>query len=1002
MHTRLTRFSIILILLFKFTFGGLAQTAEVDSLKSILIGANKVEEQLKLLDQIAKRATFSNLDTAEYYSNRLLKLAIENNLNDYKVNAYHKLGDVYRRRNNTDEALRYAIKADSLVNTQSQRTKIHNLYGNIYFFNNNYEKAASSYIEAMEIAKKEQLPEDIITNMNGLSMTYFRMDEYPEAIAINLDALTIIDSLDLDTRKGSIFGVIGASYQNLGEYGKSYDYYQEAIKSDSLLGDPRGMITWKINWAIALQNDKGTEAALKMYFKALEDSKSNGFDRLTSNVLCNIGAAYQREKMFQKSIEYFEQGYALASSIQAKNLIAFSLQNLGMLAIQMYDSKKAINYLLKGKELAYQINEPSMIRDIHLTMANYFELIGRFDSAYFNLQKYTITKDSIINESKLSEIGKLEAEFEYDKQKLIDEQEHQQELAVEQAKQRTQQIILIITLVSASIIIVLLIIIYRRLQLISKQKLIIEEQKKEVEAKSEKLQGLDIAKSNFFSNISHDLRSPLTLILGSIDQVLEEEGLSASGKQLLESGYRNSKKLLLMTDEIRDLSRLQEGKMELKLQLVRIDAYLNLLLKMFNSAAILKRIVLKFNNELVNEKVVRIDSHQFEKIIYNLLSNAVKHTEELGTITVSIREYEKQSGKILIQISDTGIGIPEHLTRHVFDRYYQVPSQLPGETVGLGIGLALCKEIVELHKGEIWVESSENEGTTFSILIDDEPNASLKDAIIDEYYDPIYSPMEITDNESLELRNENHSQTILVVEDHREIRQFISHILTGNYNVLLAKNGQEALALLQKEKVDLIISDLMMPYMDGFELIKELKVKEAYQHIPVLIVSARTNEEDKLNLLELGAEDVMAKPFSPNELKLRISNALQKKGSNENIFKLFEPNNLRSNIEQVIIKKLENLILSRIDDPNLSVIDLSSELAASERKVFRLIKKIFNMTPLELIKETRWKYLQEYMLKSEPMNATEAGLKIGISNVTYFKKSYFKRFGEEYAQVTRK
>ncbi len=978
-----------------------SQTIEIDSLKSLLSSERNNDKRMELLDLIANKSTFTSLDTAEVYANRLLKLATDQSDNNFKVKAFYKLGDIARRRYEMDLALTFATKADSLANTTLNRGKINNLYGIIYLNKNSYDSALIFYDRGIKNAREARSWEDVVKNMNGMGMVYFRKGEYPKALETNLKALNLIDSAQLDTPKGSIYGVIGVIYQNLSDYQKAYQNYELAIESDSLLGDTRGIITWKINWAIALQNDQKAVEAESMYLSSYEDSKTYGYPALEANVLANLGSFYKGEYQVDKAIETFKQSYEKAKELQISNIITFDLQNLGDLFMQKSNPKGALPYLMESKSMAYKLGAKNSIMDVHKYLSNYFEKTQRPDSALKHFKLYKAFQDSIFDESKLSEIGKLEAEYEYDKQKLLDDQKHQQEMKVEQAKQKTQQTIIIISLIGVVIIGALLIFIYRRLQIISRQKKIIEKQNKELETKSEKLKGLDIAKSNFFSNISHDLRSPLTLILGSIDQVLEEEKLTSKSKELLESGYRNSKKLLFMTDEIRDLSRLQEGKMDLKLQLVRIDAYLNLLVKMFSSAATLKRIILKFHSELSEERIVRIDPHQFEKIIYNLLSNAVKHTEELGSITLTVKDHSEVKNQLLIEIKDTGIGIPQNLTQHIFDRYYQVPSQLPGETVGLGIGLALCKEIVELHQGEIWVESKENEGTTFTITLNYEPNVSMSDAIIDEYYDPIYSPMEITAQENLQLTDEKHNQTILVVEDHREIRQFISHILSTNYNLLLAKNGHEALSLLQSEKVDLIISDLMMPYMDGFELIKAIKETEQYQHIPVLIVSARTNEDDKLLLLRDGAEDIIAKPFSPNELRLKLSNLLQKKSNSERILKMFEPSNSQTNAEYVISKKLENLILSKVDDPNLSVIDLSNELAASERKVFRLIKKIYNMTPLELIKETRWKYLEEYLKKSEEITATEAASKIGLGNVTYFKKQFKDRFDLDYDQYMR-
>ncbi|KAJ1443814.1 CheY-like superfamily [Ochromonadaceae sp. CCMP2298] len=260
--------------------------------------------------------------------------------------------------------------------------------------------------------------------------------------------------------------------------------------------------------------------------------------------------------------------------------------------------------------------------------------------------------------------------------------------------------------------------------------------------------------------------------------------------------------------------------------------------------------------------------------------------------------------------------------------------------------------------------------------------------------------MEAQPEEEKETANTNpiKEKTVLIVEDHREIRRYIDNLLNKEYHTLQAKNGEEALTILKSEKVDIIISDLMMPYIDGFELLKQLKAEENYAHIPVLIVSARTNEEDKLEILKLGAEEIIAKPFTPSEIKLRLQNLLSKAASNNSVLHLFDPSNVKSGVEHIISEKVKQLILEHIDDSNLSVMDFCEVLAASERKVFRLIKKIFNLTPLELIKETRWQFLDTLLKSGTKMSASEAGRSIGMRNVTNFKKQFEDRFGKPYAE----
>lgn len=983
-----------ILVYFSLSFGFLeyAQTPEIDSLKRVYSNSQVYADQLDLLHKITLKATYSNLDTAEIYGNRLLTLSLQDDPNEFRGKAYLSLSDIARRRSQLDLALLLAKKADSLAESGELKAKILNLFGNVYFYRDQYEDAILNYKSSLALATKVSAFEDVVKNLSNLGMAYFRKGEYADALASNLRAIKYIDSLGLSTKRGSIYGVIGVVYQNMGEYNLAYDHYRKAITSDSIFGDPMGVITWRINWAIALEGEGKFQEAEQVYKASLVESERYKFATLTANVMSNMGALYKKMNQTQKSLEVFQRAYEYADSIGAFHLMSFDIQNLGGMYLDLKDPESARPYLMKGRAMAYQVNDPAFKRDIHAHLATYFRQIKSYDSAFFHIEKHVSFKDSILNESKIKEVGKVEAQYEYEKEKLIREKEFEKQLLVEQEKQKTQQLILLIVSVSALVIMILLVIIYRKLKQTSFQKLIIEKQKQEVEIQSQKLQTLDAAKTNFFSNISHDLRSPLTLILGSIDQIVENEAqnLSLSSKELLDATYRNSKKLLFMADEIRDLTRLQEGKLKLKPQSVRITGYLNLLVKMFSSAALMKRVILRFDSGQNEDVIVSIDPHQFEKVIYNLLSNAVKHTQELGEITVSISQG-KSPDKILIAISDTGIGIPENQLTHIFERFYQLPNSVDHESVGMGIGLALSKEIVDLHFGKIWAESSEGKGSVFKIELPRATGVADSQAIVDEYYDPVFSKLEyVSEKEDDFVANPGKSK-ILLVEDHREIRQYITNLISAEFEVHIARNGEEGLRKLANEKVDLVISDIMMPFMDGFEFIRQLKEQDNYKHIPILIISARTAQSDKEELLALGADGILAKPFSPAELKLRIQNLLKRTTDNR-ILKIFEPTNTRSNLDNIISRKLEEFILERVDDPNLSIIDLTDLLAASERKVFRLIKRIFDLTPLELIKETRWKYLDTLIKKQNKLTATEAARAIGLSNVTYFRRQFADHF----------
>ncbi|MEQ9232007.1 MAG: response regulator, partial [Cyclobacteriaceae bacterium] len=244
-------------------------------------------------------------------------------------------------------------------------------------------------------------------------------------------------------------------------------------------------------------------------------------------------------------------------------------------------------------------------------------------------------------------------------------------------------------------------------------------------------------------------------------------------------------------------------------------------------------------------------------------------------------------------------------------------------------------------------------------------------------------------------------KTILIVEDHKEVRALIKSILRVNFRIITAANGTEALNMLEQQTIDLILTDLMMPLMDGFELIEKLKADKELRKIPVIIISARNSLEEKVHMLDQGVEDVMSKPFDKDELIAIINNLLDKKNWDTNKNLRLDTAHL-GQLEKEILKKVENLVLARIDDPNLSVMDLSNELAASERKVYRLIKRIAGITPYELIKEVRWQYVFKKLTDEHIETATEAAKLIGMSNPSDFSNQFEKRFGQPLSELLSK
>ncbi len=524
---------------------------------------------------------------------------------------------------------------------------------------------------------------------------------------------------------------------------------------------------------------------------------------------------------------------------------------------------------------------------------------------------------------------------------------------------------------------------------------------RELKKQYNQLQIVDEAKTRFFINIAHDLRLPLTLILGQSEILLDQydEYLPMAVEKKVELIKQSGKKLEILVEEISELIKLDQGEIVLEKQNVPFAELLYNVLDIIQPIADNKKIQLSASLELGKQENVYIDPNRFEKVLFNLLSNSLKYTPANGKINVSCQHTEQGFS---IAVSDTGEGIKKEDIPRIFDRYFKHRGNVKSVRTGLGIGvgLALSKEIINAHGGNITAESSE-EGTTIHILIPDvapPENIELQEfgsqldkkaIILEDYIDNVskVSGDSVAQDET--------KSTILLIEDNEDIRNFISEILMPEYNIVEAVNGEDALNKIKLYPIDLIVTDLLMPAMDGFQFLKTLRENEQYANLPGLILSSRYTEEDQLTALDYGVNNFLKKPFKAEELKLRLKNLLTQTGASENAMAEIFSNYDLDQATKKMITRMEQLVISRIDDSKLGINDLAQEVAFSERKLFRFLKDNLEVTPLEFIKQIRFQQVRKLIKQAKVQSISEAARAIGMNNVSLFKMQYKNRFGEE-------
>jgi signal transduction histidine kinase/DNA-binding response OmpR family regulator/ligand-binding sensor domain-containing protein len=510
-----------------------------------------------------------------------------------------------------------------------------------------------------------------------------------------------------------------------------------------------------------------------------------------------------------------------------------------------------------------------------------------------------------------------------------------------------------------------------------------------------KLKEVDQLKSRFFANISHEFRTPLTLILGQIDSVLSS-AVETKEKAKLHIANRNAKRLLTLINQLLDISKIEAGSMKLKTEKHNIVSFLKSLFYSFESLAEAEKITLKFESEF--EKIaVLFEPDKMEKIFYNLLSNALKFTPAGGTIKVGLKTSENNF--VEITVKDSGKGIPPDRISKIFDRFYQVDNSATREHEGSGIGLALAKELIELHKGSISVTSVEGEGTEFRIKL------PLSDFNIERHSELPARDLNINSLETIEeLKSEaeitsggdDKSEIVLIVEDNPDVRNYICEILTSGYKILQAANGEEGISKARENIPDLIITDVMMPKMDGYQFSTEIRKDEKTSHIPIIMLTARAGLDDKIEGLETGIDDYLTKPFNAKELKVRVRNLirrrneLKKKFSTATIIKPSEVSVVSA--DQEFLKKTIQIIEEHITDPQFNVECLAEENSMSISQLNRKLNALIDQPAGQLIRSLRLQRAAD-LLTQNAGTVAEICYKTGFNDQAYFSRAFKKQFG---------
>ena len=509
--------------------------------------------------------------------------------------------------------------------------------------------------------------------------------------------------------------------------------------------------------------------------------------------------------------------------------------------------------------------------------------------------------------------------------------------------------------------------------------------------------------SYVFTNITHELLTPLTVLSASIDKMRDEVPQMSHDYDLMQI---NIQRMVRMLQQILETSKSQAGELKLLCAQGDVMRYIRETAQYLEPLIVKKK--MKYTIECQPESMMGwIDTDKLDKIIYNLVSNAAKYCKENGEVSLRVTTSPHYD-RIRIVVSDTGIGIPRDKMKNLY-RPFQDGSYRQNKNIGTGLGLALTHDLVYLHRGTIKCESEVGEGTSFTIELPINKEAYTADQIYEggqitfdnsknPYIENKETPSEINAVLNLNELPQKHDSSLLIVEDNPELLMLMHQLLTTYYNIYIAHNGYEAIEMIRQKPIDLIISDIMMPGMDGYELTKQIKEDPDYAHLPIVLLTAKRDMDDEQQALLLGADDFLTKPFKLKELKIRVDNIIQNrkriKTENKHAEDLAEEEPPRElTADELFLQRARQMVLDHLEDDNYDRDALASDMGASASTLYNKLRAIANVNVSTFIRNIRMDEAKRIATENPEIRISDLAYQVGFRDPRYFSTSFKKHFG---------
>ena len=958
------------------TLSGKAQT-RADSLIYKLDQTNQDSSKVKVLQQLFSEYQKDSLHFAEEMILRAISLSRKSNLKIPLIRSYNLYGDFLRIQSREDSAITVFESALKLAREIEYNEGVSDALvgsGHSFWQKGNFEKSEEYQHMNIAIARVMGDSARVARSYIGLGGILSQTGDYTKAMEYYTAASERFLELGQERNYGVALGNIGYIQRSLENYESAIEYFK---KSDSIhlrLDHVSGRAFAAYNLSVVYKNMGSLDSAIVYNNIGRKLYERLGYQKRVSYCYFTMGEIFRKKEDFNQALQSYQKSLEISQAVDDSVQIGYSNMAVADMYQALNKDTRAVGYLSDALKVAENIKLDILAMDVHERLAKRFSKMGSMAEAYQHLEKFIVLKDSLYTREKRELGSEIEARYQNDQKTkeiaLLASETELQALLLNKRKNERNAIIVFALLVA-----ILALLLYNQFRI--KQK------------SNRELQELDKAKSNFFANISHEFRTPLTLIKGPIEHIEQnpEERLRRDQIKMIR---RNTNRVLELVNQLLDLSKIDQKSLQLKKTEGDIFKCLRAATSSFNSLAAQRSI--DFRVEIPSGILwAAFDRDKIEKIVYNLLSNAFKFSddEEIISFRTSYAEQE-----LRIEVSDTGRGISKENLPFIFDRFYQEDSSSTKDKEGSGIGLSLSKGLVDLMDGTITVSSEIGKGSFFTVHL---PIEEIKTIRPVEDLQKENLNAEGTKTFGFEKTDGRKLPCILLVEDNEDMKIFIVEHLSGHFRIIKATNGEQGLKKAKSHMPDLVITDLMMPKMDGIELCTKLKTDINTSHIPVIMLTAKAGVENKIQGLETGADDYLTKPFDARELLVRTSNLIAQrqklKAHFSNKEKQLRPEQLTvTSIDQRFLEQLLQLLESEYSQSSFGVPDMQNALGMSKSQLHRKIKALTNESPGELLRNFRLKRAAQ-LISQDADTVTQIAYKVGFNDLSYFTKCFKALYG---------